>query len=157
MLSKKFKAKLKRIAFNTTLTVSAVVMLFVMGVSLDGRGNTVLEQSQSEDTQEAKAGNEITVVKDSTGINLKINVENSTVINKVEVYQGTDKIKEYTYTDGQTNKTENLVISIPFGETHTITVKANGNLDAGDWMQPIAFALGDKYPKGTCQPSLCHQ
>ena len=37
MLSKKLKAKLKRIAVNTTLAVSAVVVLFVMCVNLNGR------------------------------------------------------------------------------------------------------------------------
>lgn len=36
-------------------------------------------------------------------------------------------------------------------------VKANGNLDAGDWMQPIAFALGDKYSSSDRDEDLKEQ
>jgi len=139
MLSKKLKTQLKKIAINTTLAASAMVVLFVMCVNLDGRMNTAKEQVANAGKEEVKAGNEIAVIKDSTGINLKINGEDNSGINKIEVYQGTDKIKEYVYADGKTNKTENLNITIPFGETHQITVMVNGQTVAQKDVQNMRY------------------
>ncbi len=126
MLSKKFKSQLKKIAVNTTLAVSAVVVLFVMCVNLGGRVDTTEKRFANAEKEEAKVGNEIAVIKDSTGINLRVSGEDASGINKIEVYQGTNKIKEYTYSGDSQNKTENFVINIPFGETNQVTVMVNG-------------------------------
>ena len=43
------------------------------------------------------------------------------------------------------NRLEGILRSYLKCDYDDFGVKANGNLDHGDWVQPIAFALGDKY------------
>ena len=139
MLSKKLKAQLKRIATSTILAVSTVAVLFGMGANLDSIVNTVKDQIAKLQGEEVKAENAINVIKDSTGINLEVKGSDDTRVNKIEVYQGTTKVQEYNYSDSQTQKEEKIKITVPFGETHQITVMVNGVAVAQKEVQNLRY------------------
>ena len=129
MLSKKFKEQLKRIAVSTTLAISTVVVLFGMGANLDSIVNTVREQIARINASEIKAENEVYLTTGSNGYGLDIIANNDAGVNKVEVYQGSTKVKEINY--GGSNDIEYARVelnSIPFGSEQTITIKVNGNI-----------------------------
>ena len=127
MLSKKFKAQVKRIATSTVLAVSTVAVLFGMGANLDSIVNTVREGIARINGNEIKAENVVDVIKDSNGISIKVNAEDSTGIRKIEVLQGSTSVEVHNYDGSKTEVEQAISVSVPFGETKTFTVKVNGN------------------------------
>lgn len=128
MLSKKFKAKVKKITLNTALAISVIVVLFGMGINLDGFVNIRKKENKVEQGEIAKSDNEVYVINNSDGFYLDITSRNDSGVRKVEIYQGSALIKEVNY--GGTNIVEydNVKLdAIPFGGSEVITVKVNGN------------------------------
>jgi len=127
MLSKKMKTQLKKIAVNTTFAVSAMVVLFVMCVNLDGRINRGEEQTGLVNSQGAGAGNQVEVIKDSNGISVKVRAEDNNGVRSIEVLQGGTSVGIYNYDGSNAVEEKTVGLSIPFGETKDVVVKVNGN------------------------------
>ena len=126
MLSKKLKAQLKRIATSTILAVSTVAVLFGMGANLDSIVNQIKELARTN-ASEIKAESEAILKRDNTGFSLDITAKDDSGVRKIEVYQGSNKIKEFNF--GGTDDVEYADVklnNIPFGSSETITVKVNG-------------------------------
>ena len=96
MLSKKFKQKLQNVAVSTTLAIATVVVLFGMGANLDSIVNTIKELAKTN-ASEIKAESEAFLIKDNTGFSLDITAKDNSGVRKIEVYQGSSKIKESNF------------------------------------------------------------
>ena len=128
-VSNKLKNQLKKRLASATAILAVLVLVFACSKINLIKENIELDKKQISQNA-SLAGNEIEIIKDSAGINLRLHAEDSNGINKIEVYQDSEKIKEDTYSDGASNKIESIGITIPFGETQTITLKVNNEIVA---------------------------
>ncbi len=127
MLSKKMKTQLKKIAVNTTLAVSAMVVLFVMCVNLDGRMNKSENKVGLVNNQGVGAGNQVEVIKDSNGISVKVRAEDNSGVTSIEVLQGSTSVGTYNFSGSNAVEEKTVGLSVPFGESREFTIKVNGN------------------------------
>ena len=127
MLSKKFKAQLKKIATSTLLAISTVIVLFGMGANLDGIVNTVKEQISRINANEIKAETETDIAKDSNGVRINVKANDNSGVRKIEVLQEGTSVGMYNFSGSNQSEEQSVTLSIPFGETKTITTKVNGN------------------------------
>ena len=129
MLFEKVKARIKEIAVNTTLVLSMIVVLFGMGVNLDGFVKYTSEEKNVAQGSGNMGGSEVYVGNNSDGFHLDITAKDNSGVRKIEVYQGSDLVQESNFGGSDDTEYANIKLNnIPFGETETITVKVNGDV-----------------------------
>lgn len=136
-LSNKMKTKLKTRLASATAIIAVLVLVFACSRNIFVGSDVT--SSIIQQNLHAQGKNLIEVFKDSTGINISVSGYNESGINKIEVYQETDKIEEYNYSDGATDKNEKFKITIPFGETSQITVMVNGDVASQKFVNNMRY------------------
>ena len=137
-LSNKMKTELKKRLASATAILAVLVLVFACSnINLIKR--EIENNVANVENKNNSSNNEISVIKDSTGINLDITAVAESGVNTIEVYQGTNKIMDYSESGTETVETKNIAIQIPFGEIQTITVKVNGDTVAQKDIQNIRY------------------
>jgi len=124
-MSKKMKRQLKTKMVSTILATLAIVVLVFACSKIDNMAK-ILSSSTQQDIKDSLAKNSIEEVRTSDGINLKITGVSDNGVKSLQVYQGNSKIADYTYADNNTQKQENIKVTVPFGENANIILKING-------------------------------
>ena len=122
-LSRKLKSKLKTRLISAMVLVATAVLVFVCS-GIDTTVEKIISAVNSENKQ-AVANSSVDVVKDSTGISIKVNAKNDNGVNKVEILQGSTVVQTYNYGGTNTEEEVSTKVTIPFGETKLYTVKVN--------------------------------
>ena len=135
-LSKRIKNKLKKRLVSATAVVAVLALVLTCAFENIYRQDANIATVEN---QELSAKNNIEVIKDSTGINLRVTGSDSSSVNSMDVYQDTTKIQSFSYGDNEKSKIENFKITIPFGETHQITVMVNGETVAQKNIQNMRY------------------
>ena len=122
-LSRKLKNKLKTRLISAMVLVATAVLVFVCS-GIDVSVEKIISAVNSENKM-AVENSSVDVVKDSTGISIKVNAKNDSGVNKIEVLQGLTAVQTYNYSGANTEEDVSTSVSIPFGETKSYTVKVN--------------------------------
>ena len=132
------KNKLKKRLVSATAILAVLVLVFACSnINLIKR--EIETKTATIQNSDNSAKNEIAVIKDSTGINLRITGVSESGVDSIEIYQGTTKIKDFMYGDDEKVHEENFRLSIPFGETHQITMMVNGEAAAQKDVQNMRY------------------
>ena len=87
--------QLKKRLVSITAIIAVLVLVFACS-KFNLIEKNIKTNIATVENSDRSAQNSIDVIKDSTGINLKIKGENDNGVNKIEVYQGTKKIRKFS-------------------------------------------------------------